>query len=61
MFPPDPKLYPDYDRGWSRAWSGRRPVTSREVFGKNLPLREFIASDWTMLNSRLAMHYRMPA
>ena len=31
-----------------------------EVFAKNLSLREFISSDWTMLNSRLAMHYGLP-
>ena len=31
------------------------------VFQENLSLREFLASDWTMLNPRLAMHYGMPA
>jgi hypothetical protein len=29
----------------------------REVLEKNLSLREFIRSDWTMLNERLAGHY----
>ena len=31
-----------------------------EAFAKNLSLREFLASDWTMLNSRLALHYQLP-
>jgi hypothetical protein len=29
----------------------------REVLTKNLSLREFLDSDWTMLNARLAEHY----
>ena len=33
----------------------------REVFAGNLPVYEFLASDWTVMNSRLAMHYGMPA
>ena len=28
-----------------------------EVLSKNLSLREFLESDWTMLNPRLAIHY----
>ena len=31
-----------------------------EVFAKNLSLREFLASDWTMVNPRLALHYKLP-
>ena len=31
-----------------------------EVFTKNLPLREFLTSDWAMVNPRLAEHYQMP-
>ena len=31
-----------------------------EMFRKNLPLREAVDSDWTMLNSRLAIHYGLP-
>ncbi len=29
----------------------------REVLEKNLSVREFLDSDWTMLNARLAEHY----
>ena len=60
MFPPDAGLYPDYDM-----WLGKSMVLETtgyfgEVFSKNLPLREFLASDWTIANPRLAMHYGMP-
>jgi len=30
------------------------------VFQQNLSLREFLVSDWVMLNPRLAMHYGLP-
>ena len=35
----------------------RPPAFFREVLEQNLPLREFLDSDWTMLNERLASHY----
>src|SRR6185436_9938500 len=31
-----------------------------EMFAKNLPLREFLNSDWTVVNPRLAQHYQLP-
>ena len=31
------------------------------VFKENLSLREFLVSDWTILNPRLATHYGLPA
>ena len=61
MFPPDAALYPDFD-----AWLGKSMVLETtgyfaEVFRHNLPLREFLSSDWTLMNSRLAIHYQMPS
>jgi len=57
MFPPDEKLYPNYD-----AWLEKSMVleTTRffaQVFRENLSIREFLDSDWTMANPRLARHY----
>ena len=60
MFPPDAELYPDYDKWLEQSMVLESVGYFTEVFEKNLSLREFIASDWTMLNSRLAMHYQMP-
>jgi hypothetical protein len=57
MFPPDKKLYPDYDDHLQKSMVGETTSMFREVLLKNLSLREFLDSDWTMLNARLAEHY----
>lgn len=57
MFPPDKKLYPDYDDHLQRSMVRETTATFREVLFKNLSLREFLDADWTMLNARLAEHY----
>ena len=59
-FPPDASLYPDYDKWLEQSLVLETTGYFGEVFSKNLPLREFINSDWTMLNPRLAMHYGIP-
>ena len=60
MFPPDAELYPDYDP-WLEESMQLEPIRFfAEVFRRNLPIREFLSSDWTMLNSRLTMHYSLP-
>lgn len=60
MFPPDGKLYPDYDV-WLEA-SMRQEVVQyfHEVFANNLTLDAFIDSDWTMANPRLCQFYGLP-
>lgn len=60
MFPPDGKLYPDYDV-WLEA-SMREEVVEyfREVFANDLPIDAFLASDWTMANPRLCDFYGLP-
>jgi len=60
VFLPDPELYPDYDKWLEQSMVLESVGYFTEVFAKNLSLREFLASDWTMLNARLAMHYQMP-
>lgn len=59
MFPPDKKLYPDYDDWLQKSMILETTSYFREVLDKNLSLREFIDSDWTMVNARLAEHYGM--
>ncbi len=59
-FPPDAGLFPDYDKWLEQSLVLETTGYFHEVFAKNLSLREFISSDWTMLNSRLAMHYGLP-
>lgn len=59
MFPPDPELYPDYDKWLEQSMILETTGYFREVFAKNLSIEEFLASDWTVMNSRLALHYGM--
>ncbi len=61
MFPPDKKLYPAYDDHLQKSMIGETTAFFREVLDRNLSLREFLDSDWTMANARLADHYGFPA
>ncbi|MEI8379064.1 MAG: DUF1592 domain-containing protein [Planctomycetota bacterium] len=60
MFPPDKKLYPDYDKSLEKSMVGETTAFFREVLQRGLTLREFLHSDWTMVNSRLAQFYGLP-
>jgi mono/diheme cytochrome c family protein len=56
-FPPDKKLYPNYD-AWLEASMRAEPVEFfREMFAKNQPMDGFLDSNWTMANSRLCDFY----
>ena len=60
MFPPDGKLYPDYDV-WLEASMHKEVVHYfREVFANNLGIDAFLASDWTVANPRLCDFYGLP-
>ncbi len=60
MFPPDKKLYPNYDL-WLEASLRAEPIEYfREMFAKNAALTGFIDSDWTMANARLCDFYGLP-
>lgn len=57
MFPPDKNLYPNYDDHLEQSMVGESQAFFGEVMREGLTLREFIDSDWTMLNPRLARFY----
>jgi len=57
MFPPDKVLYPDYDDNLEHSMVAETLAFFAEVLQRNGSLRDFLDSDWTMLNERLAMHY----
>jgi mono/diheme cytochrome c family protein len=60
MFPPDKKLYPNYD-AWLETSLRTEPVEYfRELFAKNLPIDSLIDSDWTIANARLCDFYGLP-
>jgi hypothetical protein len=60
MFQPDPNLYPEYDPWLEESMVLETTGYFAEMFKRNLPLREAVDSNWTMLNSRLAIHYELP-
>jgi hypothetical protein len=57
---PDPALYPEYDNVLKVAMVKEATLFFDEVLKHNLSLTNFVASDFTMLNSRLARHYGIP-
>lgn len=59
MFPPDKVLYPDYDDNLEHSMVAETVGFFTEVLHRNGSLRDFLDSDWTMLNERLAMHYEL--
>ena len=60
MFPPDKKLYPNYD-AWLEDSMRSEPVEFfREMFTKNISIDSFIHSDWTVANARLREFYGLP-
>lgn len=57
---PDRKLYPEYDEILRAALIKEPGLFFDEVLRSNLSLANFVASDFTFLNERLARHYRIP-
>jgi hypothetical protein len=57
---PDPHLYGDFDG--TLLWAMPRETTLffEEVLKNDRSLLEFVDSDWTVLNERLAKHYGIP-
>ncbi|HBJ38492.1 MAG TPA: hypothetical protein DDZ51_27805 [Planctomycetaceae bacterium] len=60
MFPPDKKLYPNYDDWLQTSMRDEVVEYFREMFDENLPVDRFIDSDWTMANARLCDFYGLP-
>jgi hypothetical protein len=57
---PDPTLYPEYDDVLKVAMVKETFLFFEEVLKNDLSLTNFVASDFTMLNGRLARHYGIP-
>ncbi len=57
MFAPDRTLYPEYDEYLEKSMIAETTRYFREVLVRNAGIGEFLDSDWTMLNERLATHY----
>jgi hypothetical protein len=59
-FPPDKKLYPDYNGHLEKSMVGESKAFFHEVLQSGLTLREFLHSEWSMMNVRLAQFYGLP-
>jgi hypothetical protein len=57
---PDPSLYPEYDDILKVAMVKEAYLFFDEVLKNDLSLTNFVHSDFTMLNGRLARHYGIP-
>lgn len=60
MFQPDPLLYPEYGPWLEESMIEETTRYVAEMFHRNLPVRELVDSDWSMINARLALHYDLP-
>jgi mono/diheme cytochrome c family protein len=54
---PDPKLYPEYDTALREAAVQETEMFFAELLKRDLSVNEFIDSEFTFLNERLAAHY----
>jgi hypothetical protein len=57
---PDPTLYPEYGDTLRQAMLAETRLFFRELIDRNLAARNFIDSDFTFVNRRLAHHYGLP-
>jgi hypothetical protein len=57
---PDPALYPEYDDVLKVAMLREPQLFFDEVLRNDLSLTNFVASDFTLVNGRLAKHYGIP-
>lgn len=57
---PDRTLYPEYDDILKTAMLKETSLFFDEVLKNDLPLMNFVSSDYTFLNARLAKHYGIP-
>jgi hypothetical protein len=56
---PDKQLYPEYDESLKQAMVRETELFFAEVLRKNLSILNFVDSNWTFANERLAQHYRI--
>ncbi len=60
MFAPDRRIYRNYDDHLEKSMIAESQEYFGEVLDSGGTLREFIDSDWTMVNPRLAKFYKIP-
>jgi hypothetical protein len=57
---PDPQIYTEYDDFLFWSMPRETELFFEEILRNDLPLTDFVQSNWTFLNERLAQHYGIP-
>src|SRR5262249_41396550 len=57
---PDPRLYPEFDEMLKESMVRETRLFFDELLKNDVSLTNFVVSDFTMLNGRLAKHYGIP-
>ncbi len=57
---PDPKMFPAFDVALRDAMKQETELFFATIMNEDRSVLEFVDSDWTMLNERLAKHYGIP-
>ena len=57
---PDAKLYPEFDPLLEYSMSRETQLYFEEILKRDRSALEFVASDWSILNNRMAVHYGIP-
>ena len=58
---PEPKLFPNWSEDLRDSCRDETIAFFREVLSADRPVTDFLASDWTFVNEKLADHYGLPA
>src|SRR6266511_1521779 len=58
---PDPQIYGEFDDFLFWSMPRETQLFFEEILRADLSLTDFVHSDWTYLNQRLAQHYGLPA
>ncbi|MCM8527960.1 MAG: DUF1592 domain-containing protein [Lentisphaeraceae bacterium] len=59
MFPPDPKIYKEYDENLEKSMVKESINFFKEILERDMSILEFLDSDWLIINERLAEHYQI--
>lgn len=57
---PDPKVFPGVDAGLMASMEGEVSAFFMDMLRNNRPAIEFVSSDFTMLDRKMAQHYAIP-
>lgn len=57
---PDLRMFPDFDDNLRQSLKKETELFFQSILRENRPIADFLRADYTFLNERLALHYRIP-